>query len=157
MTLENPLAISKTSLKLLKKASPLFIKGWLQDEVIASYISYIYTLTNCFHDVEFCEPTTALALSMCKSVKLLWSNVNLQLVKKVLIPFDPISNRYLNDDEHHQQCLKVSRGLLSRKFRLHNVNMPLLLIIHCNKMVSTVVYTFRDARTTGFYLQFSQI
>ena len=60
--------------------------GWLHDEVINSFT---LRLTKDFTDTIYCASSEALLIAYGKSFGRLWKNINLSIVKKIFIPFNP--------------------------------------------------------------------
>ena len=60
--------------------------GWLHDEVINSIM---FRLTKDFTDTIYCASSEALLIAHGKSFVRLWKNINLRIVKKIFILFNP--------------------------------------------------------------------
>ena len=60
--------------------------GWLHDEVINSIM---FSLTKDFTDTIYCASSEALLIAHGKSFGRLWKNINLSIVKKIFILFNP--------------------------------------------------------------------
>ena len=90
MTLENNIP-SDISFNL-KKSTLGFQKGWLQDEVIGSFL---HCLEKRYPSMKYLGPTEALALSCSKSLQLLWRDVDTKVIEQVLIPFNPTNSHWI--------------------------------------------------------------
>ena len=60
--------------------------GWLHDEVINSFM---FRLTKDFANTIYCASSEALLIAHGMSFGRLWKNINLSIVKKIFIPFNP--------------------------------------------------------------------
>ena len=60
--------------------------GRLHDEVTNSFI---FRLTKDFTDTIYCASSETLLIAHGKSFGRLWKNINLSIVKKIFIPFNP--------------------------------------------------------------------
>ena len=83
MTLEIGSNISSDKIASLKKTDNSFKPGWLQDEVIESYL---LNLVRQHDQVKYCGSTEVLALSHCRSVNLLWDGDDLTNIRYTFVP-----------------------------------------------------------------------
>ena len=60
--------------------------GWLHDEVINSFM---FCLTKDFTDTIYCASSEALLIAHGKSFGRPWKDINVSIVKKIFIPFNP--------------------------------------------------------------------
>ncbi|XP_065682272.1 uncharacterized protein LOC136095504 [Hydra vulgaris] len=139
LTLEN--IISSDLLQKIKKKKIQFQKGWLQDEVIGSFL---HCLEKRFPFMKYCGPTEALALSYSRSIKLLWKDVDTENIDQVFIPFnptnshwilihlkvkteeinvlDPLASNVLLNNISHKKSIAVAKEIYKRKFNILNPN-----------------------------------
>ncbi|XP_065651723.1 uncharacterized protein LOC136079611 isoform X2 [Hydra vulgaris] len=139
LTLEN--RISSDLLQKFRKNNIQFQKGWLQDEVIGSFL---HCLEKRFSFMKYCGPTEALALSYSRSIKLLWKDVDTEKIDQVFIPFnptnshwilihlkvkteeitviDPLASNILLNNISHKKSIAVAKEIYKRKFNILNPN-----------------------------------
>ena len=123
----------------VRRQSEGFKKGWLQDEVIGSYLNLLESL---HPTVRYCEPVVVHAIMKDRSVKLYWAKQNLGNVETVLIPCNPSGFHWIllvlyvkkeemmvidpmQEHSMDQSCLKIGKEIFSRKFRVHNPKVAL--------------------------------
>ena len=141
MTLEIGSNILSDKIASLKKTDNSFKPGWLQDEVIGSYL---LNLVRQHDQVKYCGSTEVLALSLCRSVNLLWDGDDLTNIRYTFVPYNPsgrhwilivldvklnkisildsLSKCYLKENKYHKLCARVGLELFQRKFNKTNIN-----------------------------------
>nr|XP_047136364.1 uncharacterized protein LOC124813417 [Hydra vulgaris] len=90
LTLEN--IIPSDVLFNLKKSTPSFQKGWLQDEVIGGFL---HCLGKRYPLIKYLGPTEALAFSCSRSLRLLWKDVDTKVIEQVFIHFNPTNSHWI--------------------------------------------------------------
>ena len=140
MTLEIASNISSDKTATLKKIDNSFKPGWLQDEVIGSYL---FNLVRQHDQVKYRGSTEALALNHCRSVNLLWDGDDLTQTRYTFALYnpsgrhwilivldvklnkisilDPLSKCYLKENKYHKLCARVGLELFHRKFNKTNI------------------------------------
>ena len=140
MTVEIGSNISSDKIATLKKIDNSFEPGWLQDEVIGSYL---FNLVRQHDQVKYCDSTEALALSHCRSVNLLRDGGDLTNISYTFVPYNPsgrhcilivldiklkkisildsLSKCYLKENKYHKLCACVELELFQRKFNKTNI------------------------------------
>ena len=140
MTFETASNISSDKIATLKKIDNSFKPGFLQDEVIGSYL---LNLVRQHDQIKYCGSTEALALSHCRSVNLLWDGDGLTNIRYAFVPYNPsgrhwilivldvklnkisildaLSQCYLKENKHHKLCARVGLELFLRKFNKTNI------------------------------------
>ena len=141
MRLKIAINISSDKIATLKKIDNSFKPGWLQDEVIGSYL---FNLVRQHDQAKYCGSTEALALSHCRSVNLLWDGDDLTNIRYTFVPYNPsgrhwilivldvrlnkisildsLSKCYLKENKYHKLCARVGLELFQRKFNKTNIN-----------------------------------
>ncbi|XP_047137477.1 uncharacterized protein LOC124813981 [Hydra vulgaris] len=137
LTLEN--IIPSDILLKLQNSSPHFQKGWLQDEVIGGFL---HCLEMKYPSMKYLGPTEALAISYSKSLKLLWKDVDMKIIKQVFIPFNPTNSHWIlihlkvkteevtildplhcnnmPNNSSYNKCILVAKNLFKQKFNILN-------------------------------------
>ena len=69
----------------IRKVDKRFRPGWLQDEVIAAYF---YCLRQCYKNLEFIDPSEALAAGMFGSIRRLLSDMTSGDIDYVYLPYN---------------------------------------------------------------------
>ena len=143
MRLKIAINISSDKIATLKKIDNSFKPGWLQDEVIGSYL---FNLARQHDQVKYSGSTEALALSHCRSVSLLWDGDDLTNIRYTFVPLyhlypsgrhwilivlnvklnkisilDPLSKCYLKENKYHKLCARIGLELFQRKFNKTNI------------------------------------
>ena len=140
MMLEITSNISSDQLATLKKIDNSFKPGWLQDEVIGSYL---FNLVRQHNQVKYWGSNEALALSHCNSVNLLWDGDDLTNTRYTFVPYnpsgrhwilivldvklnkvsilDPPSKCYLKENKYNKLYAPVGWELFQRKFNKTNI------------------------------------
>ena len=119
----------------IKNMDARFKPGWLQDEVIAAYFHH---LRNQFPNMEFIQPSEALAARNFKSTRSLLSSIRPKDISHVFLPYndagvhwilavidvnasdiiilDPISNIYQCSNESHNNAATIASKILNVRF-----------------------------------------
>ena len=99
MTLEIASNVSSDKIATLKKIDHSFKPGWLQDEVIGSYL---FNLVRQHNQVKYCG-----------------SILDVKLNKISIL--DPLSKCYLKENKYRKLCVRVRLELFQRKFNKTNI------------------------------------
>ena len=130
---------SKQQLQIMKRSDQQFRLGWLKDEVIDAYL---FLLSVEYRKIHYCGSTEAKALSLSKSINMMWRDTNLDIIECIFIQFNPSGSHFmlvimfipeqtivvldpLVSSKYSiplAAAVQVGRELFSRKFRTHKTN-----------------------------------
>lgn len=83
---------SKEQSDKIRKEDRLFKTGWLNDEIINSFM---FLLESQYSNVLFCPSSEALLIAVGKSFRLLWKGLDLATKTQIIVPFNPTNTHWI--------------------------------------------------------------